>query len=44
MISKEYVEANYLEVSGVDSIKTYDNTSDDEGVGFSTILSAFGIN
>lgn len=44
MISKEYVEANYLEVGGVDSIKTYDNTSDDEGVGFSTILSAFGIN
>lgn len=44
MISKEYVEANYLEMSGVDSIKNYDNTSDDEGVGFSTILSAFGIN
>ena len=44
MISKEYVEANYLDMSGTDSIKIYDNTSDDEGVGFSTILSAFGIN
>ena len=44
MISKEYVEANYLDMSGVDSIKTYDVTSDNEGIGLSTILSAFGIN
>ena len=44
MISKEYVEANYLDMSGVDSIKTYDVNSDNEGIGLSTILSAFGIN
>ncbi len=41
MIGKEYVEADYLDMNGVDEIKVHE---DDEEVGFSAILSAFGIN
>ena len=41
MIGKEYVEASYLDMSGVDEIKSYES---DEDIGFSAILSAFGIN
>lgn len=42
MIDKEYVEACYLNTMGDDSIELYDGKSE-EGIGLSTILSAFGI-
>ena len=42
MISKEYVDAEYLGTEGSDSIKAYDSESD-KNVGISAILSAFGI-
>ena len=44
MIGKEYVEAQYLNISGSDSIKVFEDNSANDEVGFSTILSAFGIN
>ena len=43
MIDKEYVEARYLNTMGNDEIQLYDSPSKD-GIGLSTILSAFGIN
>lgn len=42
MIDKEYVEACYLNTMGADSIQSYERAHPD-GIGFSTILSAFGI-
>lgn len=44
MIGKEYVEANYLDMSGNDEIKVFNDDSSNDEIGFSTILSAFGIN
>lgn len=42
MIRKEYVEANYLDMSGNDSIEAHEEEKD-ENVGIAAILSAFGI-
>ena len=42
MIDKEYVEACYLNTMGADGIQSYERAHPD-GIGFSTILSAFGI-
>ena len=42
MIRKEYVDALYLDVSGHDSIETFESKND-KNVGISAILSAFGI-
>ena len=44
MIGKEYVEAQYLNISGSDSIKVFEDDLTNDEIGFSTILSAFGIN
>ena len=44
LISKEYVEAGNLNAGGSDSIKAHADESADDKIGFSTILSAFGIN
>ena len=44
MIGKEYVEAKYLNINGSDSIKVHEADSAKKEIGFSTILSAFGIN
>ncbi|MBQ8254924.1 MAG: hypothetical protein IJY94_05410 [Clostridia bacterium] len=43
MIDKEYVEACYLNTMGADRIQSHESERSD-GIGFSTILSAFGIN
>ena len=43
MRDKEYVEAFYLNTMGTDSIESHESKQSD-GIGFSTILSAFGIN
>ena len=42
MIRKEYVEANYLDTRGSDSIEVYDE-KENENVGIAAILSAFGL-
>ena len=42
MIDKEYVEAFYLNTMGADGIESFENEKT-KNVGFSTILSAFGI-
>lgn len=42
MIRKEYVDAQYLDVSGSDSIQAHEN-EEDKDVGIAAILSAFGI-
>ena len=42
MIRKEYVEANYLDTRGSDSIEAYEKT-EEENVGIAAILSAFGL-
>ena len=41
MIRKEYVDANYLDTDGNDSIKVHED-EEDEKVGLAAILSAFG--
>lgn len=43
MIDKEYIEAIYLNSMGTDGIEVHDSDKSDD-IGFSTILSAFGIN
>lgn len=43
MIRKEYIEANYLDMSGTDDAKSYAAEREDKNVGISAILSAFGI-
>ena len=42
MIRKEYVEANYLDTRGSDSIEAYEK-EEEENVGIAAILSAFGL-
>lgn len=42
MIRKEYVEANYLDTRGSDSIEAYEE-EEKENVGIAAILSAFGL-
>lgn len=42
MIRKEYVDAKYLDVSGIDSIQAHES-EDEKEVGLSAILSAFGL-
>lgn len=41
MIRKEYVEANYLDMSGSDKVEIYEDEKDN-GIGIAAILSAFG--
>lgn len=42
MIRKEYVEANYLDTRGSDSVEVYEE-KEEENIGIAAILSAFGL-